>query len=138
MRARPSDLALKGWSDRDTLILVQRFTDVPGTDWPVMEVLAARDGRTQAIARVPRAFSFSARLSSAGDTLLYSATERHAHNIYALSLARGSVRQLTTNLLRSVTFSGIEPLPDGSVIYAQDDRRQDIWLSRTSTPRSGQ
>ena len=138
VRARPSDLALKGWSDRDTLILVQRFTDVPGTDWPVMEVLAARDGRTQAIARVPRAFSFSARLSSAGDTLLYSATERHAHNIYALSLARGSVRQLTTNLLRSVTFSGIEPLPDGSVIYAQDDRRQDIWLSRTSTPRSGQ
>jgi Tol biopolymer transport system component len=135
---RSSDLSLKGWSSRDELVLTRRFTDVPEAEWPVMEVLLARDGDTAPVARLVRAFAFSARLSASGDALLYSGTEQHAHNIYALSLATGASRRLTANQLRSVTFSGIEPLADGSLIYAQDDRRQDIWLSRTAAIRSRQ
>ena len=135
---RSSDLGLKGWGADGSLIAVRRYTEVDDAEWPVMEVIAAGPAGTRSIARLPRAYAFSARLSRSGDTLYYTGSERNAHNIYALSLARGTTRRLTANQLPSTMFSGIEPLADGSLVYAQDDRRQDIWLSRTSTPRSGQ
>ena len=77
-------------------------------------------------------------MTRAGATLFYTGTVDRANNIFALTLRTGAARRLTSNELPSMEFSGIEPLADGSLIYARNDRRQDIWLSRTSTPGSGQ
>jgi len=137
-RGRGSDVSVKGWDDQGSLIVALRHTSVPDTDWPVMEVFAVSQGSSRLVARLPRAFAFTARRSRSGDTLFYTGTAARASNIYALTLRTGTTRRLTSNMLPSTEFSGIEPLADGSLIYAQNDRRQDIWLSRTATPRSGQ
>ena len=44
------------------------------------------------------------------------------------------VRAVTSNDLPGTMFSGIVPLADGSLIYGINERRQDIWLSRTASP----
>ena len=134
-RTRIGDLYLRGWSTSG-LIVVRRITDVPEADWPVMDVMSVGDGRETQVARVPRAYAVTARL--AGDVVYFAAREKRVANLYALQLGRGTIRRLTNNELPSMTFSGIEPLANGSLIYAQDERRQDIWLSRVSAPRSGQ
>jgi eukaryotic-like serine/threonine-protein kinase len=135
---RPADVYLKGWSDDGALIVILRHTNVTGAEAPVMEVFAATPQGTRRVARLPRAHAVSARMSRGGRTLFYTGTIDRANNIFALALATGAVLRLTSNQLASVEFSGIEPLADGSLIVAQNDRRQDIWLSRASTPRSGQ
>ncbi|MDQ3068167.1 MAG: serine/threonine-protein kinase [Acidobacteriota bacterium] len=143
-RARVGDIYLKGWTPRGELIVVRRGVDGPQSAWPMMTVLALGGPAGQAgqaerqVAGVPRAYALTARLSREGNTLYFDAQERRIHNVYTLALATGAVRRLTANQLQSIAFSGIEPLADGSVIYAMDDRRQDIWLSRITPNRSGQ
>jgi Tol biopolymer transport system component len=137
-RGRLSATSLRGWSHDGGLILVRRHIDVPDERWPVMEVAHLMPGVERRVGMVDRAHAFTARLSPDGSVLYYTGAESRASNIYALLLARGTTRRLTSNQLPSTMFSGIEPLADGSLIYAQDDRRQDIWLSRTSPKRSGQ
>lgn len=134
---RLSELYLRGWSG-DGLVVVRRRTDVPDAEWPAMEVsVVGRDG-VRDVVRIPQAYAVTSRLSAAGDVLFYAGLSHRVANISALQLARGTIRRLTTNQLASTAFSGIEPLADGSLIYSQNDRRQDIWLSRISALRSGQ
>ena len=70
------------------------------------------------------------RLSDGRSTILYTASEEGVHNVYELPLAGGAPRRITSNELPGRMFSGIEPLTDGSLVYAVNERRQDIWLSR--------
>ena len=135
--ARFGDLYLRGWHG-DRLILVRRLTSVSDAEWPLMHVFRVGDNVLHQIAGLPRAFAVTSRLDTATGLLYYAGTDDGAANIYALDLRRGAARRLTSNQLRSTTFSGIEPLADGSLIYSQNDRRQDIWLSKVSTIRSGQ
>jgi Tol biopolymer transport system component len=135
---RPADVSLRGWSDDGALIVVLRHTNVPDAEAPVMEVFAATPQENRRVARLPRAHAVSARMARAGATLFYTGTIDRANNIFALTLRTGATRRVTSNRLPSMEFSGIEPLADGSLICAQNDRRQDIWLSKTSTPGSGQ
>jgi Tol biopolymer transport system component len=134
---RLHELYLRGWSATN-LVVVRRRTDVPDAEWPTMQVLFVGDAGVREVATVPRAYAVTARLSSPGDVLYYSGVFDRITNIYALNLGRGSSRRLTANQLASTTYSGIEPLADGSLIYSQNDRRQDIWLSRVAAIRSGQ
>ena len=129
------DLYLRGWSE-GRLVVVRRRTDVAEAEWPVMEVIMADQGAQQTVARIPRAYAVTSRLSPDGTALYFTGVQSRVSNIYSLQLARGTTRRLTTNQLPSAAFSGIEPLADGSLVYAQNDRRQDIWLSRASTTTS--
>lgn len=132
-----ADLYLRGWSDHG-LVVVRRRTNLPDSAWPAMEVSVVDSTGLRDVARLSGAYAETSRLSSAGDTLFYAGRQDRISNIHALNLARGTIRRLTNNQLPSIAFSGIDPLADGSLIYAQDERRQDIWLSRRSTARSGQ
>jgi len=131
------DLYLRGWKGED-LVVVRRRTNVPDQQSPLMEVMLAGPAGTRDVAKLPQSFAMTARLSPDGETLYYLAIVDRVPNIHALSLSRGTTRRLTANQLPSTAFSGLEPLVDGTLIYSQNDRRQDIWLSKVSTARSGQ
>ncbi len=126
-----AEFQLRGWSAGGGLIVVRRSTRASGDDQALMEVIEVKDGRVRTVATVMPAYSVTARLAPSGDTLFYAGAEQRIHNIYALSIADGRVRRVTSNDLADQMFSGIEPLADGSLIYAVNERRQDIWLSRT-------
>jgi Tol biopolymer transport system component len=133
---RPGNVSIKGWTPDGALVIVRRHGGVTESDPTSMEVALLTSGREQRVAMVPGALAYSARLGPGGATLYFAGTEARAANIYALTLPTGAIAKLTANQLTSVVYSGIEPLADGSVIYAQNERRHDIWLSRTTSPRS--
>ena len=128
---------MRGWHDGG-LVVIHRLPEPAGSRESDMQVLLAGTGQVRELARVRGAHYVTSRLSPSGDVLYYAASEKRIPNIYALHLGRGATRRLTSNQLASTAFSGIEPLADGSVLYSQNDRRQDIWLSRTSSIRSPQ
>jgi hypothetical protein len=133
---RFGEIYLRGW-EGDRLVAIRRFTSVPEPEWPAMEVFLVGGSGRRLVVRLRQAYAATARLSGAGE-LYYVGAPKRVANVYALDLQRGTSRRLTSNQLPSTSFSGIEPLADGSLIYSQNDRRQDIWLSRVSTVRSAQ
>ena len=128
-----SEFQLRGWSPGGGLIAVRRGTREPGPASTVMEVIEILDGHARSVATVAHAFAISARLAPSGGTLYFAAARERVHNVYALTIADGRIRRVTSNDLPGTVFSGIEPLADGSLIYAANERRQDIWLSRTTS-----
>ena len=132
-----AELQLRGWSRSGGLMVVRRSTREPGPANTVMDVIEVRDGQARSVATIAPAFSITARLAPSGDTLYFTAAPGRIHNIYARSIADGRARRVTSNDLPGTVFSGIEPLADGSLIYAVNERRQDIWLSRTISSGSG-
>ena len=127
-----AELQLRGWSQAGGLVAVRRSTRERSEANAVMEVIEVRNGTARTVATVAPAYSFTSRLAPSGETLYFAGAEERVHNVYALSLADGRVRRMTSNDLPGTVFSGIEPLADGSLIYAVNERRQDIWLSRTT------
>jgi hypothetical protein len=100
-----------------------------------MEVLKVRPGSVERLLRANDAYAVTARLSFAGEALLFTAGEQDIYNIYALPLSGGAVRRITDNELPGKMFSGIRGLENGSLIYAVNERRKDIWLSRPAQER---
>jgi hypothetical protein len=65
-------------------------------------------------------------------------SEKGTHNVYAVSLANGSLARVTDNALPGITFSGFQPVGAQGVIGAREERREDIWLIQHTAPtRSG-
>jgi hypothetical protein len=126
-----SEYQLRGWTGTGALVAVRRLVR-PAAEQPLMEVFVLEDGRARRVATVPGAYAVTARLSAARASLLYTAIEGDVPNVYELPLSGGTASKLTTNDLPGRMFSGIEPLADGSLVYAVNERRQDIWLSRVS------
>jgi hypothetical protein len=57
------------------------------------------------------------------------------HNIHAMSLRDGGMRQVTSNQSPGVSFSGIQPLRADAIVFARDERKRDIWLVTTGPRR---
>jgi hypothetical protein len=52
------------------------------------------------------------------------------HNVSAFSIADGRLRPLTHNTLTGVTFSGLEAVPDGTLVFSRQESKQGIWAIR--------
>jgi len=132
-RAAP-EFQLRGWTNSGGLVVVRRVAR-PESDGSLMQVFVLGRGGAARIASVPGAHSATARLAPSGAALFFTSSENAIHNIYAMALPGGHIRKVTSNELPGRMFSGIAPLDDGSVVYAVNERRQDIWLSRALTDR---
>jgi Tol biopolymer transport system component len=133
---RPAyEFQFRGWTNGGGLVVVRRVVG-SGSDASLMEVFLLERGGTARLASVPGAHSATARLAPSGAELFFSSSEDAIHNIYAMTLPGGRIRKVTSNELPGRLFSGIAPLDDGSVVYAVNERRQDIWLSRAIADRS--
>lgn len=132
-----ADIQLRGWTRDGALVAVRRHSR-PQAARPAMDVLVVGADGVRQRARLEDAYGETARLSPDGSTLYFTAADEGVHNVYGLALAGGAPRRVTANEQPDVTFSAIEALDDGSLIYAVNERRQDIWLSRvTGDPPTG-
>jgi hypothetical protein len=132
--ARQIDVFLRGWIGDGSVLFLRRHEPVsPGAGTQEVEVVAVGAGTARTVTRLDGAFPATARLDPPGSFLYITRAENGLHNLYAVSTADGSTRPLTRNTQEGVSFSGIEPLGDGAVIYARAESRRDIWLARRKT-----
>ena len=133
---RPAfEYQLRGWTRTGGLVVVRRVVRRE-SEAPLMEVFVLEGGGLARIASVPGAYSSTARLAPSGAALFFASSRDAINNIYEMTVPGGRIRTVTSNELPGRIYSGIAPLDDGSVVYAVDERRQDIWLSRAITDRS--
>jgi archaellum component FlaF (FlaF/FlaG flagellin family) len=53
-------------------------------------------------------------------------TRDQVHNIYAVRVADGQIRQVTDNGRTNVSYSGIDVLPSGTVVYVRHENVEDV------------
>jgi Tol biopolymer transport system component/predicted Ser/Thr protein kinase len=125
-------LVCRGWTASGRSLVVLRTT--AGSFWDqgveVLELDLA--GEARSVARLDRAFAGTARLDRERGTVYLTGVARggSAHGVFAVSLADGSVREVTRNGVAGISFAGIEPLPDGQLLLARQDRNDSLWSIR--------
>jgi serine/threonine protein kinase/WD40 repeat protein len=120
-----------GWDGPRLLIVRSRRSEGSLHSRDSLEFLSL-DG-THAVAllrRLPQGYPATARLDLPGRRILVTLRENRADNLFAVPLDTGPVVKLTSNDLPSVSFSNVELGPDGLVLFARHDRKQDVWLIR--------
>ncbi len=92
------------------------------------------NGGRSVLRTVDRVFDSSVRLDAPRSLLYMTRAENLVHNLFSLSLTTGSLQRLTDNQAPNVSYSGVERLPDGTILFAKELKAQDIWLLRRSKP----
>ena len=121
-------LVCRGWTAGGTLVVLRTTA---GLYWDQgVEVLEVDlEGRARSVARLARAFAGTARLDRKRGTVYLTGVtgEGSAHGVFAVSLADGSVREVTHQGVAGISFAGIELLPDGTLLLARQDRNDSLW-----------
>ncbi len=122
---------LRGWID-DTTLLVFRGRINPDWSERLEPLLVDPEGRTTTLDEVPFGFGGTATLDSRRGRVYLTAAD-HAqgpHNLIELSLDTGRSRVLTSNDLPGISYSGIEVLDDGRVLFSQQKNDSNLWSVR--------
>ncbi len=131
---RPSgqgDLRCRGWRSGSGALVVLRALLNP--DWThQVEILAATPGGAPTLlGRVERAVLATTRYDPRSNSVFTTTADAvGVHNIHALLLDAGVDRTLTDNSDRGVSFSGVEILHDGKLLYTQQESNVSAWLIR--------
>jgi Tol biopolymer transport system component len=121
---------LRGWTAGGALVFLRnRAPSRVARGANRVEVVAAASGSARIVSTIEDAFTATGRLNGDGSRLFITRTEGGVHNIAAVSMADGTVRNVTGNKQPGVSFTGIEPLADGALIFVRAELRQDIWLA---------
>ena len=132
-------LYLPGWST-DSAVVLLRGTPKAGLFHMQISELTI-DGGRRAIGAVDDAAIPTAKIDHRGGRLFLSRSTAGVQNIFSMSLAEGATRQVTTNESPGVSFAGVQPLGDNALVFARDERKQDVWLVQKgqskATARSG-
>ena len=123
-----ASLFTRGWTSSTTILLLKRISVNVGGTARVEMVEIDLQGRARRLQAVDGAFPVTARLDAKRSLLYVTRADGGIHNIFAINLGSGAMTSVTRNRQPGVTFSGIEPLADGRVVYSRNERRQDIWL----------
>jgi Tol biopolymer transport system component len=130
------DAYARGWlASGSDLVIVRAgtYSDDFTSDIDVLTLSA--DGKIRQAGRISRAFIASTRFDP-GRALVY-ATQSNAgvHNLVSFSLTNHALYRITENTLPGVSFSGIQPLANGSIIGVRSDHKQDIWIMEAEPKR---
>jgi serine/threonine protein kinase len=129
---RSGSLLVKGWLPPEPCLVV--LTGRPDRDatqhLEVQQVCPDRVPRTLGV--VERGYAQTARLDAARRLLYLTTREGEAPNIVAWSLTDGTSRRVTDNALPAVTFSALEALPSGTLMWTRQELKYDIWTLRFS------
>jgi hypothetical protein len=123
-----ASLFTRGWTSSTTILLLKRISVNVGGTARVEMVEIDLQGRARRLQTVDGAFPVTARLDARRSLVYVTRAEAGIHNIFAITLGSGAMTPVTRNRQPGVTFSGIEPLADGRVVYSRNERRQDIWF----------
>jgi Tol biopolymer transport system component len=120
-------LYLPGWSSDNGLVVLRSRGQEAGAFRLEFTALGL-NGTRRVIAAIDDGVIPTARIDHAGGRLFVSRITAGVQNLFAMSLADGTLRQVTANESPGVSFAGVQPLADGAIVFARDERKQDIWL----------
>jgi Tol biopolymer transport system component len=126
VRGTPADVFLRGWT-HDGRLLLLRSTLKPDKTYRLVVQAVTLDGSVRSLHTIDRAYVLSTRLDGAGRRLYFTAVDGAIHNIHVLDLTTGVVGHLTDNDRRGVSYSGVVPLADGTIVYSRCEWRRNIF-----------
>jgi hypothetical protein len=97
--------------------------------------LVSSQGEWREVATLEEAFASSAKVDVSRGLLYITRAEGGIHNVFVITLQTGDIRRVTSNTRLGHSFSSLEILPDGSLVYAIDRRISDIWIIRHADRR---
>lgn len=122
----PRTLALPGWSSETSVLLIRSANTAGRYHLEIGEL--ALDGRRRALRTVEDGVIPTAMVDQPRGRLFLSRSIDGAQNLFSMSLADGSMRQVTANEAPGISFAGVQPLGAGSIVFARDERKRDVWL----------
>ena len=125
-KTRAATTVLPGWASDNALVLIQSSLRAGSHHLDVSEL--ALDGGRRTVGTVKDGVLPTAKVDHRRGRLFLSRSIAGAQNLFAMSLADGSMRQITTNESPGISFSGVQPIGDDSIVFARDERKRDIWL----------
>jgi Tol biopolymer transport system component len=131
--AGPTEVLLSGWISADRLLLL-RARRTRGAMSSLEMTEASLDGRRRIVATVEDSFLSTARLDPAGRRVFVTRAIAGIHNIHVVNLADGTVKPVTANQAPGTSFSGIQPLGAGAIVFAREERKRDIWIVKRKSP----
>jgi hypothetical protein len=122
-------LEIKGWRGDDNALIALRSPKPDAS--PAELVQIGLDGSVAAPLLVAeRAHPHGARFSAASGELYLTIVDGLIDNVSAFSVKTGRLRRLTHNTLTGVTFSGLEPVSDGTLVFSRQESKNNIWAIR--------
>jgi serine/threonine protein kinase len=119
---------LKGWRRDDAALMVLRATaNSDGTSGAELVPVRLDGTAGRPLAVGDRPYFDGARWSPSDGRLYVTTVTGLTHNVSAISIVDGRVRAVTHNNLAGVTFSGIDIVGDGTIVYSREETKQDIW-----------
>ena len=117
---------LPGWSSDTAIVLIQSTQRAGGYHLDVSKL--ALDGSRRTLGKVKDGVLPTAKVDHRRGRLFLSRSVAGVQNLFAMSLADGSLRRITSNESPGISFSGVQPMGDDSIVFARDERKLDIWL----------
>jgi serine/threonine protein kinase len=127
-RDAPATLYLGGWT-RESAVLLERAQQ-RGRVYEVQLTEIPLNGEPRAIAFVADAAVPTIVMDLPRKRMLLTRDEEGVHNIYAVTVPNGGLVKITNNESPGVSFSGIQPLHADALVFAREERKRDIWISR--------
>jgi serine/threonine protein kinase len=128
-------LNVAGWSGNSAVVVLRRAARA-GQLFELQLTEAALGGAQRAIGVVADAAVPAVRIDAARGRLFVTRSVDGVHNVFAMTLRDGALRQVTNNHAPGVSFSGIQPLQEeDAVVFAREQWTRDIWLLTTASRR---
>jgi Tol biopolymer transport system component len=128
--ARSTDVFFRGWTADERQVVVRRGQRRSDGSSPIGIAIVDGAGQVRRLPSLDDVFPTTARVDGIRRKLYVTRVVNGIHNIFSVSLDDGRARQVSDNRLSLVTFCCTEVRPDGSIIYAQEEWRQDIYILR--------
>lgn len=122
---------LAGWTSENAVLLLR--TQSRGSMFDIQMTELPMSGDARAIAFVGNSPVPAVRMDPQRSRVLLTRDDEGVHNIYGVSLRDGAVTRITTNESPGVSFSGIQPLSAGAIVFAREERKRDIWVVQKKT-----
>jgi len=113
----------------DSMIVLPAVINTDGTqNMQIIEVPTS--GASRPLNTAEGAFGATAKLDPSSQTLYLTMAKKNIHNLWSFSIPNAKFNQLTDNRWPSVSFSDIEILSDGRLLYSRLDQHGDISICR--------
>jgi Tol biopolymer transport system component len=122
-------LICRGSLDDETVVVIRVRTNPDWTEDAEVLVVSLL-GTTEPVSVMRDVFAGTARIDARTRTLYLTGDVDGSHNLFALNMDDGEVRQLTDNRIPGISFSGVEILPQGRLLYSRIENNENIWLIR--------